>query len=80
MTIINQIIPFFKFKGIVNIPGRILFGFLADLPKISPMALNTISVLIGAFPLLAYDQLLQQHTLTQYAFGALYALSTCKLF
>jgi len=62
--------------GIVNIPGRIIFGLLADIPAISPLALNSVSVLIGAFPLLAYEQLLQYQAMTQYAFGALYALST----
>ena len=64
----------------MNIPGRIIFGLLADIPAISPLALNSVSVLIGAFPLLAYEQLLQYEAMTQYAFGALYALSTCKLF
>ena len=64
--------------GIVNIPSRVLFGFLADARFVTPITLNTFAVLLGAFPLLCYEQLLQYHFLTQCIFAVLYAISTCK--
>ena len=46
--------------GIVNIPCRILFGFLADKRYLSPINLNTLSVGIATVPLYIYI-FLQHH-------------------
>ena len=66
--------------GIVNIPGRILFGMLADKKYLTPVMFNTVAVALGTFPLFLYDVYLQHHLWSQYIFATLYALSTCKYF
>ncbi len=65
--------------GAVNIPSRVLFGFLADARYITPITLNTFAVLLGAVPLLCYDYYLQYFFWSQCIFAVAYAISTCKL-
>lgn len=69
-------------SGIVNIPGRLMFGYLGDAfsknksPFLSPILLNTLSLTFGVFPLMAYEKFLQYQFWTSALFSGLYALST----
>lgn len=65
--------------GIVNIPGRILAGYLADKRFVSPAMLNTISLFIGIFPLFLHHYYLQFYLWSSYLFSFLYALSTSAM-
>lgn len=65
--------------GAVNIPSRVMFGFLADARYLTPITLNTMSVLLGAFPLLAYEHYLQHQFWSQCIFAVFYAISTSGL-
>ncbi len=64
--------------GAVNIPSRVIFGFLADARYLTPITLNTLAAFLGALPLILYDCYLQQSFWTQCIFAVLYAISTCK--
>lgn len=47
--------------GIVNIPFRMLFGFIADRRFVSAINLNTFSILIATVPLFFYEVLVQAY-------------------
>jgi len=59
--------------GIVNIPFRMLFGFVADKRYISPVNLNTLSVATCTAPLFLYE-LLQGSFWTQAVFSFFFAV------
>jgi len=59
--------------GIVNIPFRMLYGFIADKKFISAVNLNTLAVLISTAPLFFYP-LLQYYFSTQAIFAFLFAV------
>lgn len=69
-------------SGIVNIPGRLLFGYLGDAftknksPFLSPILLNTLALTFGVVPLIAYEKFLQYQFWTSALFSGLYALAT----
>lgn len=58
--------------GIINIPSRLGFGFLADMRYLSPLNLNTLSALIGAISLWLFPFF--NDFITQAAFGILFAI------
>lgn len=58
--------------GIVNIPARMLFGFIADRKIISAINLNTFSVLVSTVPLFLYI-ILQHAYWSQILFAVFFA-------
>lgn len=72
-------------SGIVNIPGRLIFGYLGDAFSknksaiLSPILLNTLTLTFGLLPLLAYEPYLQYHFWSSALFSGLYALSTAGM-
>lgn len=70
---------FISIIGVVNIPGRLLSGFLADKRWLKPVTYNTLAALIGVVPLMLHDCYLQKYYWTQCLFATLYALSTSGL-
>ena len=63
--------------GIVNIPFRMLFGFLADRRFITPINLNTMAVFVATVPLFFY-QFMQYNFGTQVVFVVLFAIGIGK--
>lgn len=63
--------------GIVNIPARMAYGFIADRRFISPINLNTLSVAIGTIPLYFYF-MLQYNFWTQATFAVFFAIGIGK--
>lgn len=63
--------------GIVNIPARMAYGFVADRRFILPINLNTFSVIVGTVPLFFYFQL-QLAFWSQIVFSVLFAIGIGK--
>lgn len=61
--------------GIVNIPARLAYGFLADRRFISPVNLNSIAALIATIPLYFYFKL-QVTFIFQVLFSIFFAIGT----
>lgn len=59
--------------GIVNIPARMAYGFVADRRFIAPINLNTFSVVLGTLPLFFYFKL-QVAFWSQILFSVLFAI------
>lgn len=59
--------------GIVNIPARMLYGFIADRKFISAINLNTFSVMIATIPLFFYKAV-QSYYWGQVLFSVLFAV------
>jgi cyanate permease len=59
--------------GIVNIPARMIYGFIADRRYVSPINLNTFSVIVATIPLFLYSQL-QKHYWSQMLFSIFFAI------
>ena len=60
------------FKGIVNIPARLIFGFLADKRSLSPVNLNTLCVVLATATLWSYAFLTTFYT--QIGFAVAFAI------
>jgi len=65
--------------GIANIPFRMLFGWVADKRYMTPLNLNTLSVLIATIPFFFYANILQYHTWGQYLFATCFAIGTAGM-
>lgn len=63
--------------GIVNIPARMIYGFIADRRYIAPINLNTFSVLVATVPLFFYFTL-QKTFITQIIFSIAFAIGIGK--
>lgn len=63
--------------GIVNIPARMLYGFIADRRIILPINLNTFSVIVGTLPLFFYFKL-QAAFWSQIFFAVAFAIGIGK--
>lgn len=61
--------------GIVNIPARLAYGFLADRRFISPVNLNSVAALIATIPLYFYFKLQVTFSL-QVLFSIFFAIGT----
>ena len=68
-----ELFAVFSSTGIVNIPARIFFGFVADRKIITAVNLNTMCVLIGSVPLFSMF-ILQKAYWSQLVFAVVFAL------
>lgn len=59
--------------GIVNIPARMAYGFIADRRIILPINLNTFSVIVGTVPLFLYFKLAEAYW-SQVIFAVAFAI------
>lgn len=65
--------------GFLNVPFRMLFGLISDRRWITPLNLNTLSVLIATVPYFLYESILQYHTWGQYLFSIQFAVGTAGM-
>ena len=67
-----EILIKFHFQGIVNIPARLTFGFLADSGKITAVNLNTLCIMVAIIAMGCYGFL--KDFVTQCIFSVVFAI------
>lgn len=65
--------------GIVNIPARMLYGFVADRRFVSAINLNTFAVVLGTVPLFIFTLLVKTYW-SQVVFAIVFAIGIGKYF
>ena len=67
--------------GILNVPFRLFFGFVADRRYLTPLNLNTLCVFIATVPFFIYKEILSHSVWGQYVFASAFAIgSGMKIF
>jgi predicted MFS family arabinose efflux permease len=67
-----------KVIGILQIPFRLIFGWVADRRFISPLNLNTLCVIIATVPFFFYKEVFSNDEWGQYTFAVAFAIGCGK--
>ncbi len=67
-----------KTIGILNIPFRLIFGWVADRRFITPLNLNTLCVITATVPFFFYKEVLSNYEWGQYTFACVFAIGIGK--
>ncbi len=64
--------------GLLNIPFRLIFGWVADRRIITPLNLNTLCVTFSTVPFFLYKDFLSHYVWGQYVFAVIFAIGCGK--